>query len=72
MKCGYPLVGGYCDNMCDPVGNGSPPAATNAHTQIDEFQHWLDLELIEGTCPEFLAAIRKVRAKFVEIMKNSG
>ncbi len=31
------------------------------------FMAWLDSEVQEGTCPEFLAAIRKVRDKFAQL-----
>jgi hypothetical protein len=36
MKCGYPLVGGYCDNMCDPVENGSMVMMEPTFRTIDE------------------------------------
>ena len=32
------------------------------------FMAWLDSEVQEGTCPEFLAAIRKVRDKFSKLL----
>ncbi len=32
------------------------------------FMAWLDSEVQEGTCPEFLAAIRKVRDKFSQLL----
>ena len=39
----------------------------DSQSQTDKMLAWLDGELQEGTCPEFLAAIRKVREKFIEI-----
>jgi hypothetical protein len=35
---------------------------------IAAFSAWLDLEHEEGTCPEFRAAIRKVREAFSELV----
>jgi hypothetical protein len=35
------------------------------HNRIDVFRRWLDSELNEGTCPKFIAAIKKVQDKFL-------
>jgi hypothetical protein len=41
------------------------------HNRIDVFTKWLEAELNDGTCPEFLAAIRKVQDRFLSLKVNA-
>jgi hypothetical protein len=41
--------------------------ANGRHRLIADLGRWLNHETKEGTCPEFLAAIRKVREKLAEL-----
>ena len=57
----FQMYGSHVGVIEEECEQGSWVSAEDAQAQTNQFLAWLDGELREGTCPEFLAAIRKVR-----------